>query len=88
MDEEMEHLRNPLQRVKEAQQLCLLPSLCLTLIHHLTPVAACEWSQYRRKQRRLDRVLKTLCEPLEPTLPEALRILLDLELSHLCSILA
>lgn len=74
--------------VLAARLVCLLPGLCLVPTHHPTPVAACEWSQYRRKQRRPDRVLKTLCEPLEPTLPEALRILLDLELSHMHSILA
>lgn len=88
MDEGVECPRRPLRREKDAEQLCLLPGLCLTPTHNPTPVAACEESQYRRKQRRLDGVLKTLCEPLEPMLPEALRILLDLELSHMHSIFA
>lgn len=61
---------------------------CLTPTHNPTPVAACEGSQYRRKQRRLDQVLETLCEPLDPMLPEALRSLSDLKLNHVRSIFA
>lgn len=52
MDEEMEHHRNPLRREKDAQLLCLLPGLCLTPTHNPTPVAACEWSQYKKKAEK------------------------------------
>lgn len=77
-------------REKDAEQLYLLPGLCLTLHPqwHPSELPVSRASTEERREGWMDRVLKTLCEPLDPTLPEALRILLDPELSHVLSIFA
>lgn len=62
-----------------------VPAARLVLHPHTTPAAAYKWSQHRRKPRRLDRALKTLCESLDPTVSETLRTLLDLEQSQGCT---
>jgi len=77
-------------REKDAEQLYLPPGLCLTLHPqwHPSELPVSGASREESGEGWMDRVLKTLCEPLDPTLPEALRILLDPELSHVLSIFA